>query len=78
MGQSSSKVHKNQPATKSISSLKRVSRLFQPGLKDQHTASGSSSSSPQPSRGGDAATNHPARDEPETDGRPAEPADDQV
>ena len=78
MGQQSSKAQKNPPATKSISSLKRVSRLFQPGLKDQRGASGSSTSSPQPSRGEDSAVNRPAQDEPEAGGRPAETADNQV
>ena len=78
MGQHSSKVHKNQSSTKSISSLNRVSKLFQPGLKNQRTPSGSNRTSPQPSRGEDAATNRPARGQPEAEGRPAETADDQV
>ena len=78
MGQQhSSKVHKTQSDSKSTSSLHRVSRLFQPGLKGQR-ASGSNSS-PQPSRGGeDAAANNSARDQPEPESRPAETANDQV
>lgn len=78
MGQNPSKVQ-NQSATKSASSLKRVSRLFQPGMKrDQHAASDSNRSSPQPSKGEDTATSRPARGEPEAEGRPAGLADDQV
>ena len=73
MGQLPSKVHKSPSATKSVSSLKRVSRLFQPGLKQQH-ASGSNRSSPQ----AEDATSHPPGDDPEAEGRPAGGADDQV
>jgi hypothetical protein len=76
MGQHPSKVHKSPSATKSVSSLKRVSRLFQPGLKNQH-ASGSNGSSPQQSKAEDATSNAP-RDDPEAEGRPAGGTDDQV
>ena len=76
MGQQhSSKVHKSGSKS-STSSLHRVSRLFQPGLKGQRGSG--SNSSPQPSRVEDATANSSAKDGPEPESRPAERVGDQV
>lgn len=82
MGQNPSKVDNNQPATKppsALKDLKRVSRLFQPGLKrDQRIASGSNKPSSPPSKVEDATTDHLAGGEPEAESRPAEGTENQV
>ena len=79
MGQTSSKVEKNSSTTKSASSLKRVSRLFQPGLKrDQGAASGASNRSSPPPTNDEGTTQRSAEAEPKEEGRPAEEAVDKV
>lgn len=82
MGNHHSKPNKSQSATKSDSSnssLKRVSRLFQPGLKRDQRATDSTSSSPQPTKGEVAAASQlSVGGQPESEVRPAEVANDQV
>ena len=82
MGNHQSKPKKSQSATKSdstSSSLKRVSKLFQPGLKRDQRATDSSSSSPQPTNAEVTAASQPSvGGQPEPDIRPAEVANDQV
>lgn len=76
MGQTPSKVQKNQSAT---ASLKRVSKLFHPGMKRDQPASGASNVSSQPPPSGeDASTQHPAGGVPEEENQPAGGAGDKV
>lgn len=82
MGSHPSKLKKSQSATKSNSSnssLKRVSRLFQPKMKHDQLATDSSSSSSQPTKGEGAAASQPSvGGQPESEVRPAEVANNQV